>query len=105
MRKSNLVLLSWFFIEFIFYVHIKNWHIRQNETGNEYFVHATGLVDKITENDQVDFELTQGKKGLNAIDVKLVDWYTYTFFSINLACWRGFFVFLNNLKSKQYLFD
>jgi len=36
-------------------------------------VHATGLVDKITENDQVDFELTQGKKGLNAIDVKLVD--------------------------------
>ncbi len=43
----------------------------ENETGKEYFVHATGLVDRIQENDEVTFELTEGKKGLNAIDVKL----------------------------------
>ena len=47
--------------------------ILDNESGKEYFVHATGLVDRIQENDEVNFELTQGKKGLNAIDVKLVD--------------------------------
>ncbi len=46
--------------------------ILENETGKEYFVHATGLVDRIQENDEVEFELTQGKKGLNAIDVKLI---------------------------------
>jgi CspA family cold shock protein len=47
--------------------------ILEKETGKEYFVHATGLVDRIQENDDVDFELTQGKKGLNAIDVKLIN--------------------------------
>ena len=46
--------------------------ILENETGKEYFVHATGLIDRIQENDDVNFELTQGKKGLNAIDVKLI---------------------------------
>lgn len=46
--------------------------ILENETGKEYFVHATGLVDKIRQDDYVDFELKEGKKGLNAIDVKLV---------------------------------
>lgn len=45
--------------------------ISEDGTGKEYFVHATGLVDRIQENDEVTFELTEGKKGLNAIDVKL----------------------------------
>lgn len=42
-----------------------------SETGLEYFVHATGLIDKIRENDDVNFETTQGKKGEMAINVKL----------------------------------
>ena len=45
--------------------------IKENETGKEYFVHATGLVDRIQENDDVEFDLTNGKKGLNAINVKI----------------------------------
>jgi len=45
--------------------------IKEAESGKEYFVHATGLIDKIKENDEVTFELQEGKKGLNAIDVKL----------------------------------
>lgn len=45
--------------------------IKENETENEYFVHATGLVDEIRENDEVTFELKEGKKGLNAVNVKL----------------------------------
>lgn len=46
--------------------------IKEDETEKEHFVHISGLVDEIREGDSVEFELTEGKKGLNAIDVKLV---------------------------------
>ncbi|MBM3421076.1 MAG: cold shock domain-containing protein [Bacteroidetes bacterium] len=46
--------------------------IKDEETGKEYFVHSTGLKDRINEGDEVTFELTEGKKGLNAVNVKLV---------------------------------
>ncbi len=45
--------------------------IKDSESGNEYFVHVSGLVDQIKEDDEVTFELQQGKKGLNAVNVKL----------------------------------
>ncbi|MCX6269328.1 MAG: cold shock domain-containing protein, partial [Bacteroidetes bacterium] len=32
----------------------------------------SGLIDRIRENDEVTFDLTEGKKGLNAVNVKLV---------------------------------
>ena len=44
--------------------------IVDDETSKEYFVHVTGLVDKVKENDQVEFELEEGRRGLNAINVK-----------------------------------
>ena len=38
--------------------------IKENGTGQEYFVHISGLlVDAIRENDSVTFELKEGKKG------------------------------------------
>jgi CspA family cold shock protein len=40
--------------------------------ASEYFVHVSGLNDEIRENDEVTFDLQEGKKGLNAINVKLV---------------------------------
>jgi cold shock protein len=46
--------------------------IKDAESGNEYFVHVSGLVDKIKEDDNVSFELQQGKKGLNAVNVKRI---------------------------------
>lgn len=46
--------------------------IIEKESGKEYFVHVSGLVDEIRENDEVTFELEKGKKGLNAVNVKLV---------------------------------
>lgn len=46
--------------------------IKEEETGKEYFVHSTGLKDRISEGDEVTFELAEGKKGLNAVNVKLV---------------------------------
>ncbi len=45
--------------------------IIDDETGNDYFVHVSGLIDEIRDEDQVTFELKEGKKGLNAVDVKL----------------------------------
>ncbi len=46
--------------------------IIDEETNKEYFVHVTGLVDRINEGDNVEFELKEGKKGLNAFNVKVV---------------------------------
>jgi len=46
--------------------------IKDQATEKEYFVHASGLVDEIGENDEVTFDLQEGKKGLNAVNVKLV---------------------------------
>ena len=45
--------------------------IKEEDSNKEYFVHVSGLVDEIRENDEVTFELQEGKKGLNAVNVKL----------------------------------
>ena len=44
--------------------------IKEDVSEKEYFVHATGLTDKVKQNDKVTFELQNGKKGMNAINVK-----------------------------------
>ncbi len=44
--------------------------IIEDDSNTEYFVHVTGLVDEIQEGDKVEFELKEGKKGLNAVNVK-----------------------------------
>jgi len=38
----------------------------------EYFVHVSGLVNEIREGDNVEFELKEGNKGLNAVNVSVV---------------------------------
>ena len=40
--------------------------------SQELFVHSTGLIDEIRENDQVEFEVQNGRKGLNAVNVKVI---------------------------------
>ena len=45
--------------------------IKDEASDKEYFVHASGLSDQVRENDQVTFDLQEGKKGLNAVNVKL----------------------------------
>ena len=45
--------------------------IIDEDSRKEYFVHVSGLVDKIKENDEVNFEIEEGRKGLNAVNVKL----------------------------------
>ncbi|MBY0068243.1 cold shock domain-containing protein [Empedobacter falsenii] len=38
--------------------------------GEDVFVHVSGLIDKVNENDQVTFDIEKGKKGLMAVNVK-----------------------------------
>ena len=46
--------------------------ISQNEDRSDTFVHASGLIDEIRENDRVEYDVEEGKKGLNAINVKVI---------------------------------
>ncbi len=46
--------------------------ITDNDSGTDYFVHISGLIDEVRQGDTVEFELKEGKKGMNAVDVKVV---------------------------------
>ncbi len=46
--------------------------IVDDSTNSEIFVHTTGILGRIRENDKVEFEVQDGKKGLNAVNVKAV---------------------------------
>ncbi len=46
--------------------------IKDANDEKEYFVHISGLVDDIKEGDSVEFDLKEGKKGMNAINVKVI---------------------------------
>jgi cold shock protein len=45
--------------------------IKDNDSDKEYFVHVSGLNGQIKENDKVSFDLQEGKKGLNAVNVRI----------------------------------
>jgi len=47
--------------------------ITDEEGGKDYFVHSTGISDRIKDGDAVEFELAEDPKGLRAVDVKLAD--------------------------------
>ncbi|MFD2914198.1 cold-shock protein [Psychroserpens luteus] len=46
--------------------------ITEEGSNTEHFVHISGLIDEIREGDEVEFDLTEGKKGLNAVNVKVI---------------------------------
>ena len=46
--------------------------ISQTEDRNDIFVHSSGLIDEIRENDKVEFDVEEGRKGLNAVNVKVI---------------------------------
>jgi len=47
--------------------------IKPSDSGEDIFVHSSGLIDQIRENDQVEYEVENGKKGLNAVNVKVLN--------------------------------
>lgn len=46
--------------------------ILEDETNKEIFVHHSGIIDKVRENDNVTYEVIEGRKGANAVDVRKV---------------------------------
>ena len=54
-----------------FYNETKGFGFIKEDDGNEIFVHATGLEDKIRQNDKVVFETQETKKGINAVKVRI----------------------------------
>ncbi|MDI9341518.1 MAG: cold shock domain-containing protein [Sediminibacterium sp.] len=46
--------------------------IKEDGSNAEHFVHATGLVDKVKDNDKVEFDVAEGKRGPNAVNVKKI---------------------------------
>ncbi|MGO3706994.1 MAG: cold-shock protein [Mesonia hippocampi] len=47
--------------------------IKSSETGEDIFVHVSGLIDEIREDDKVKFNTEQGRKGINAVNVEIID--------------------------------
>lgn len=46
--------------------------IKPDDSGEDVFVHSSGLVDEIREHDKVKYEVEKGKKGLNAVNVQVI---------------------------------
>lgn len=46
--------------------------ITPDNGGQDIFVHVTGLKQQIREKDRVSFEVQNGRKGLNAVNVKVI---------------------------------
>lgn len=46
--------------------------ITEENSNTEYFVHISGLIDEVRQGDTVEFELKEGKKGMNAVNVKVI---------------------------------
>ena len=46
--------------------------ITEDDSNTDYFVHVSGLTAEVKEGDKVSFELKEGKKGMNAVNVQLV---------------------------------
>lgn len=46
--------------------------IKPSNGESEIFVHSSGLIDSICENDTVKYEVEQGRKGLNAVNVEVI---------------------------------
>ena len=47
--------------------------IKPSDSSEDIFVHASGLIDQIRENDQVKYDVERGKKGMNAVNVEVLN--------------------------------
>ena len=56
-----------------FFNEAKGFGFITSTSGQDIFVHVSGLVDEIRENDNVEYDEERGKKGMNAVNVKVID--------------------------------
>ena len=47
--------------------------IKPSDSGEDIFVHSSGLIDTIRDNDKLTYDVERGKKGMNAVNVKVVN--------------------------------
>ena len=47
--------------------------IKPADSSDDVFVHVSGLVDEIRENDRVEYDVENGRKGLNAVNVRVIE--------------------------------
>ncbi|MCK5368466.1 MAG: cold shock domain-containing protein [Cyclobacteriaceae bacterium] len=47
--------------------------IKPSGSSEDVFVHSSGLIDEICENDRVEFDMEKGKKGMNAVNVRVLN--------------------------------
>ena len=55
-----------------FFNEAKGFGFIKADDGEDIFVHISALSEEIRENDNVVFEVQNGKKGLNAVNVRIV---------------------------------
>lgn len=55
-----------------FFNETKGFGFIRPEQGEDIFVHNSGLIDQIREHDRVQFDVQQGRKGMNAVNVKVI---------------------------------
>ena len=46
--------------------------IKPSDSEEDIFVHESGLIDEIRQDDKVKFDIEQGKKGMNAVNVEVI---------------------------------
>lgn len=47
--------------------------IKPEDSSEDIFVHSTGLIDEIREDDKVEYDMEKGRKGMNAVNVRVID--------------------------------
>jgi CspA family cold shock protein len=47
--------------------------ITPSNSKEDIFVHSSGLVDEIRENDKVEYDEERGRKGMNAVNVTVLN--------------------------------
>ena len=55
-----------------FFNNSKGFGFITSSEGEDIFVHNSGLIDEIRENDKVQFSTQPGRKGLNAVNVEVL---------------------------------
>ena len=53
--------------------HVKGYGVIGREDGDDLFVHTTQVEGRIKDGDSVEFEVGDGPKGPNAVNVRKVD--------------------------------